>query len=43
MLVTVTDARSDITAQPWLLSELLHAAMQGRLILSGPFTGEERD
>lgn len=42
-LVTVTDARSDITVQPWLFNELLHVAMQGRLILSGPFTGEERD
>ena len=37
MLMTVTDTRSDITAQ--LVSELLHVAMQRRLILLGPLTG----
>lgn len=41
MLMTVTDAGSDINAQ--LLSELHHVAMQTRLILLGPLTGGERD
>lgn len=41
MLMTVTDAGSDINAQ--LLSELLHVAMQRRLILLGPLTGGESD
>lgn len=41
MLMTVTDAGSDINAQ--LLSELHHVAMQTRLILLGPLTGGESD
>lgn len=42
MLVAVTDAGSDNAKQP-RLDELLHVAMQRRLILLGAFTEEEGD